>query len=264
MTTPHNSSNNDVKTLYISGLPHDVKEREVQLLCRPFNGFDFCNLNLKGESPTAFVKFKDRDSAAMARQQLDGREFDLNRPDEKLRVDFARSDTLKKQHPEDYGETHDGKRRRIGTPSPKFYYPNDTYSYPYRFPHSYGTDYYSYQYPYSGDHHPQSNTLFVGNLPPNCTESDIVEIFKNYHGYKTVRTTTFKNRMVAFVQFAEDSYAANALSHAQGQTRLSGNTLKIEFAQGTRDNKHRHSKTSQSPRYTSPRTPSPRSPRNGD
>uniref|UniRef100_A0A6B2LFW6 RRM domain-containing protein n=1 Tax=Arcella intermedia TaxID=1963864 RepID=A0A6B2LFW6_9EUKA len=236
-------------------MPIDVKEREIQLLCRPFVGFDFCNLNLKGESPTAFVKFKDRESADTARQHLDGTDFDLDYPGEKLKVDFARSDTLKKQRADEYTDPQDGKRRKLGA-TPKYYYSGENYPQYYRYPPSYGNDYYFY---YTG--HPQSNTLFVGNLPPNCTESDIMNIFKGYHGFKTVRTTTLKNRMVAFVQFSDEQYAAAVLNQVHGHIRLYGNVLHIEFAQGTRDSRHLPT----SPRHSySPRSPSRSPSGNGD
>jgi len=250
MSSPPSPVATDVKTLYVSGLPHDVKEREIQLLCRPFSGFEFCNLNTRSDQPSAFVKFIDRESATTALQSLQGFQFDLNHPDQLIRVEFARSDTMKKYlNPDDYDDGPDGKRRRLGTGlEASSYYPNDAYyqhygSYP---PHGYGS-YYPYYPPYSTSYsssspgsssstsHPNAtNTLFVGNLPPYCTENDLLPLFRHHPGFKQMRFTNLKNRQVAFVQFVDAAPSAFALSQMAG-TRLFGNTLRIEFAQESKD-----------------------------
>jgi RNA recognition motif-containing protein len=43
----HQDSDTDIRTLFISGLPPDVKEREIHNLFRLIKGYEGCKLNLK-------------------------------------------------------------------------------------------------------------------------------------------------------------------------------------------------------------------------
>jgi hypothetical protein len=233
-------STEPVKTLYITGLPYDIKEREIQLLCRPYPGFEFCNLNLRYDAPSAFAKFSTREAAESALQALQGFQFDLNQPELLIRVDFAKSDTMRKTVSLEYYEDvyWDAKRRRTGRNSIgadssyyRYYNPTD----PYYAMATAGREYHKAHYdPYGyGYYHPVSsaNTLYVGNLPPGCTDEDLSQIFRNLSGFKSLRLATLKTRQViAFVTFTDHSHCAYALSQTTG-TRIRNNTLRIEFAQ---------------------------------
>jgi len=246
-TSPTPPATEPVKTLYITGLPYDIKEREIQLLCRPYPGFEFCNLNLRYEVPSAFAKFSSREAAEAALQALQGVQFDVNHPELILRVDFAKSDTMRKTVSLEYYDDPywEVKRRRTASSARaladssyyRYYHPADPY-----YSVAASRDYHSKAHydPYSyGYYHPVSsnaNTLFVGNLPPGCTDEDLSAIFRPLSGFKSLRLATLKTRQViAFVTFTDHSHCAYALSQVTG-TRIRNNTLRIEFAQDSHKN----------------------------
>eukprot|EP01027_Heterolobosea_sp_BB2_P004931 GEZU01007584.1.p2 GENE.GEZU01007584.1~~GEZU01007584.1.p2 ORF type:complete len:116 (+),score=15.34 GEZU01007584.1:193-540(+) len=74
--TPHS-------TLYVTGLPRDVTEREISIMFRmvPFSGFKSCRLVAKGDRTyIAFVDFIDTPSATYAMEHLQGFRMDTNDP----------------------------------------------------------------------------------------------------------------------------------------------------------------------------------------
>ncbi|EDO49830.1 predicted protein, partial [Nematostella vectensis] len=81
-----------VRTLFVSGLPLDVKPREVYLLFRSFKGYEGSLLKLTDKQPVAFVTFENKDCASDAKSELQGVQFD---PDvsQTLRLEFAKSNT---------------------------------------------------------------------------------------------------------------------------------------------------------------------------
>lgn len=89
-------SEEEVRTLFVSGLPIDVKPREVYLLFRSFKGYEGSLLKLTDKqgkpSPVAFVTFEGRAEAEDAKVALQGVKFD---PDvsQTLRLEFAKSNT---------------------------------------------------------------------------------------------------------------------------------------------------------------------------
>lgn len=92
-----NEDEQNVRTLFVSGLPMDTKPRELYLLCRSHQGFERSHLMLTGKkgkptSPVGFVTFSSRSTAERAKNDLQGVLFD---PDFKqtLRLEFARSNT---------------------------------------------------------------------------------------------------------------------------------------------------------------------------
>ncbi|XP_055344454.1 uncharacterized protein LOC129592439 [Paramacrobiotus metropolitanus] len=87
----------EVRTLFISGLPMDVKGRELYLLFRGYEGYENSMLKATGKigksvSPVGFVTFSSRALAEIARQDLQGIRFDPDAP-QTLRLEFAKSNT---------------------------------------------------------------------------------------------------------------------------------------------------------------------------
>ncbi|CAF3376228.1 unnamed protein product [Rotaria socialis] len=96
---------NEVRTLFVSGLPMDAKPRELYLLFRGFKGYEgsllkVTNKNGKNLSPVGFVTFASRVDAETAKQELTGVRFDPDLP-ATLRLEFAKSNTKvqKPKHP---------------------------------------------------------------------------------------------------------------------------------------------------------------------
>ncbi|CBY24102.1 unnamed protein product [Oikopleura dioica] len=96
----HESYHNDeVRTLFVSGLPSDVKQRELRLLFRPYKGFESAVLKFPQKpgkvypiAPVAFVTFKSKAEAQVPKEELQGEKFDNDNPTT-LRLEFAKSNT---------------------------------------------------------------------------------------------------------------------------------------------------------------------------
>merc|ERR1712203_1003743 len=88
----------EVRTLFVSGLPMDTKPRELYLLFRAYEGYEGSLLkvtskNGKTASPVGFVTFSTRAGAEAAKQDLQqGVHFDPDLP-QTIRLEFAKSNT---------------------------------------------------------------------------------------------------------------------------------------------------------------------------
>uniref|UniRef100_A0A0K8SDT2 RRM domain-containing protein n=1 Tax=Lygus hesperus TaxID=30085 RepID=A0A0K8SDT2_LYGHE len=91
------ASEEEVRTLFVSGLPMDAKPRELYLLFRAYEGYEGSLLkvtskNGKTASPVGFVTFNTRAGAEAAKQDLQGVRFDPDMP-QTIRLEFAKSNT---------------------------------------------------------------------------------------------------------------------------------------------------------------------------
>ncbi|PAA57970.1 hypothetical protein BOX15_Mlig007979g2, partial [Macrostomum lignano] len=113
----------EVRTLFVSGLPMDTKSRELYLLFRGFKGYETSLLKVTGKngkttSPVGFVTFKTRLDAEMAKKDLQGVKFDLEMP-QTLRLEFAKSNTKvtkPKQHSPQQAAAHQTLLHQLAGP----------------------------------------------------------------------------------------------------------------------------------------------------
>ncbi|XP_049708517.1 RNA-binding protein with multiple splicing 2 isoform X1 [Elephas maximus indicus] len=82
----------EVRTLFVSGLPVDIKPRELYLLFRPFKGYEGSLIKLTSRQPVGFVIFDSRAGAEAAKNALNGIRFDPENP-QTLRLEFAKANT---------------------------------------------------------------------------------------------------------------------------------------------------------------------------
>ncbi|XP_063044951.1 RNA-binding protein with multiple splicing 2b isoform X1 [Engraulis encrasicolus] len=82
----------EVRTLFVSGLPTDIKPRELYLLFRPFKGYEGSLIKLTSKQPVGFVTFDSRSGAEAAKNALNGIRFDPESP-QTLRLEFAKANT---------------------------------------------------------------------------------------------------------------------------------------------------------------------------
>uniref|UniRef100_A0A2N9FH15 RRM domain-containing protein n=1 Tax=Fagus sylvatica TaxID=28930 RepID=A0A2N9FH15_FAGSY len=68
--------NDEVRTIFITGLPEDVKERELQNLLRWLPGYEASQVNFKGEKPMGFALFSAAHLALAAKDALQDMVFD--------------------------------------------------------------------------------------------------------------------------------------------------------------------------------------------
>nr|XP_043886576.1 RNA-binding protein, mRNA-processing factor 2a isoform X2 [Solea senegalensis] len=86
------SMEEEVRTLFVSGLPVDIKPRELYLLFRPFKGYEGSLIKLTSKQPVGFVTFDSRSGAEAAKNALNGIRFDPESP-QTLRLEFAKANT---------------------------------------------------------------------------------------------------------------------------------------------------------------------------
>ncbi|XP_021373248.1 protein WHI4-like isoform X3 [Mizuhopecten yessoensis] len=97
MDSVNAAAEEEVRTLFVSGLPMDAKPRELYLLFRTYEGYEnsllkVTNKNGKNTSPVGFVTFNTRKAAEAAKADLQGVRFDPDLP-QLLRLEFAKSNT---------------------------------------------------------------------------------------------------------------------------------------------------------------------------
>ncbi|XP_061409278.1 RNA-binding protein with multiple splicing 2-like [Lethenteron reissneri] len=100
----------EVRTLFVSGLPVDIKPRELYLLFRPFKGYEGSLILMTSKQPVGFVTFYSRAQAEDAKVSLNGVRFDPESP-QTLRLEFARANTKT------------ARNRLLATPNPVMPHP---------------------------------------------------------------------------------------------------------------------------------------------
>uniref|UniRef100_A0A7C8Z376 RRM domain-containing protein n=1 Tax=Opuntia streptacantha TaxID=393608 RepID=A0A7C8Z376_OPUST len=108
---PSHSLYDEVRTLFVAGLPEDVKPREIYNLFREFPGYESSNLRpiTRNDQPFAFAVFSDQQSAVAAMHALNGMVFDLEKGSA-LYIDLAKSNSRsKRQRADDEGSHLDKK-----------------------------------------------------------------------------------------------------------------------------------------------------------
>ncbi|XP_025020860.1 RNA-binding protein with multiple splicing isoform X1 [Python bivittatus] len=68
-----NLQEEEVRTLFVSGLPLDIKPRELYLLFRPFKGYEGSLIKLTSKQPVGFVSFDSRSEAEAAKNALNNK-----------------------------------------------------------------------------------------------------------------------------------------------------------------------------------------------
>ncbi|KAF9625761.1 hypothetical protein IFM89_026901 [Coptis chinensis] len=93
----HNNEHQNINTLFVSGIPDDIKPREIHNLFRRRLGFDYCQLKYtgRGNQVVAFATFFDHQSAMTALNTLNGAVFDP-RTGAVLHMELARSNSRPK------------------------------------------------------------------------------------------------------------------------------------------------------------------------
>lgn len=107
VVVPNQHKEDEVRTVFVSGLPMDVKYRELHNLFRFVPGFEYCTLKMspkpgKNPTPVGFVTFESREYAKKVMTNMQGLKFDLDMPST-LRLEYAKSNTKNKGKPTSIG-----------------------------------------------------------------------------------------------------------------------------------------------------------------
>ncbi|KAK2967608.1 hypothetical protein RJ640_030479 [Escallonia rubra] len=109
------SSYDEVRTLFVAGLPEDVKAREIYNMFREFPGYESSHLRnpTTKTQPFAFAVFLDQQSAVAAMHGVNGMVFDLEKGST-LYVDLAKSNSRSKRSRIDDERPGSEKRTKRG------------------------------------------------------------------------------------------------------------------------------------------------------
>ncbi|KAK9064877.1 hypothetical protein SSX86_016259 [Deinandra increscens subsp. villosa] len=257
------SFQDEVRTLFIAGLPDDVKPREIYNLFREFPGYESCHL--RSPSPTqtqpfGFAVFVDQPSALAALHALHGMVFDLEKGST-LHIDLAKSNSRSKRSRID-DERHGSDKRAKGS-SAFSRGVSDPGVGSVHVPGLSNSAYNLIGYPSAQSHGsfdvraensgarlrnssaPPCPTIFVANLGPACTEQELTQVFSRCRGFLKLKIQSTYGTPVAFVDFADTGCSSEALNHLQGtvlHSTVSGEGMRLEFAKsrmGMRSKKSR-------------------------
>ncbi|KAL3346426.1 hypothetical protein AABB24_025061 [Solanum stoloniferum] len=214
-------SHDDVRTLFIAGLPEDVKPREIYNLFREFAGYESSHLRSQTSSnsqPFAFAVFADQHSALMAMYELNGMVFDFEK-DSKLYIELAKSNSRSKRLRPDDGRPVSEKRIKGSAAISRD----------------------GVTVVLAADPCP---TLFIANLGQSCTEQELIQLFSRFRGFLKLKMQSTYGAPVAFVDFQDTASSTEALSHLQGTIlhSSSGEGMRLEYAKsrmGLRSKKSR-------------------------
>ncbi|CAN4082947.1 unnamed protein product [Withania somnifera] len=253
-------SHDDVRTLFIAGLPEDVKPREIYNLFREFAGYESSHLRSQSSSnsqPFAFAVFADQHSALMAMYELNGMVFDFEK-DSKLYIELAKSNSRSKRSRPDDGRPVSEKRIKGSTAISR-----DNGSAGFGSIHMPGMGNSAYNtigYPptqsqgkFDGRVGNQAAskttaepcpTLFVANLGQSCNEQELIQVFSRCRGFLKLKMQSTYGAPVAFVDFQDTASSTEALSNLQGTILYSssGEGMRLEYAKsrmGLRSKKSR-------------------------
>ncbi|XP_064995464.1 U1 small nuclear ribonucleoprotein A-like isoform X2 [Musa acuminata AAA Group] len=222
-----------IKTLFVSGLPDDVKPREIHNLFRRRPGFDSCQLEYtgRGDQVVAFATFFNHQSAIAAMSSLDGVVFD---PEigATLHIELARSNSRKRSRGVGAYTVID-KRVKVTNDDQELFSDDDGGS-----DEPSGTD---NDNPSNkdalaavksegtvvipdgadgtfNDHTdiPPCSTLFIANLGPTCTEEELKQVLSKYSGFHMLKMRGRGGMPVAFADFTDTESSTAAMNGLQG------------------------------------------------
>ncbi|VFQ63376.1 unnamed protein product [Cuscuta campestris] len=237
----------EVRTVFISGLPEDVKERELQNLLRWLPGYEASQVNFKGEHPMGFALFSNHQFAIAAKDALQDMVFDAESKSV-LHTEMAKKNLFVKRGIVTDANAYDQSKRmrtvgdytHTGYSSPSPFHPPP--------PPAWGPPVYMapppqpYD-PYGGYHvppvpmhvpapvhaspssyvpvqnmkdNPPCNTLFIGNLGENIIEEEMRGLFTAQPGFKQMKILRQDRHTVCFIEFEDVQSATNVHQTLQG------------------------------------------------
>ncbi|KAF8389326.1 hypothetical protein HHK36_026020 [Tetracentron sinense] len=238
---PNRAATYELRTIFISGLPEDVKERELQNLLRWLPGYEASQVNFKGDLPMGFALFSSAQFAMAAKDALQDMVFDAESTSV-LHTEMAKKNLfVKRGVVADSSSVDQSKRLRTGGdythtgyPSPSTFHPPPA---PVWGPQGYMAPAPPPYDPYGGypvppvamptstpvpvpapsgyapvqntKDNPPCNTLFIGNLGENIIEEELRGLFSvkfvlndcRQPGFKQIKILKQEKNTVCFIEF---------------------------------------------------------------
>lgn len=243
-----------INTLFVSGLPDDVKAREIHNLFRRRVGFESCQLKYtgRGNQVVAFATFVNHQAAMAALHSLNGVKFDPQ-TGSCLHIELARSNSRRKIQPgngpyvvidnrtkssSDAQETSsdDGDSDDLSRPNNSDPGSMDNSAVGKSYEAAATTDNVAVleheQIDKTVDGTQACSTLFIANLGPNCTEDELKKALSGYPGFNSLKLRARGGMPVAFADFEEIEQATDAMNALQGSSLPSSDRggMHIEYA----------------------------------
>ncbi|MEW5297294.1 MAG: hypothetical protein WDW36_000511 [Sanguina aurantia] len=208
----------EIRTIFLTGFPADVKDRELNNLLRFVPGYQAAQMNWKNGQAQGFALFDSAALAAAACQMVAMVHFDEGHV---LRAEVARKNMFTK---DDGGAPSAG----AGAAAAGFKRPRTT-------PGAYSAPYGRWATPpvsNTGDNAPCS-TLFVGNLSDQVSETELRGLFGSQQGFRTLKIAKGPKSTTAFVDF-DDVPSSMAVHHALQGAVISSSSerggLRIQYS----------------------------------
>ncbi|OAY63888.1 RNA-binding protein with multiple splicing 2, partial [Ananas comosus] len=253
---PYGASPDEVRTLFVAGLPGDVRPREIYNLFREFPGYESSHLRNSGKSSQAyaFAVFRDQQSAIAAMHALNGMIFDLEK-EYSLHVDLARSNSRSKRSRADDGVAYSSDKRLRGSTAYSRGLPDSGAGSNIHMPGMGNSAYSLNGYPstqsrgifgqesddrdlrkssptFAPQDNPPCPTIFVANLGPTCSQEELAQVFSRCPGFLKLKMQNKSGAPVAFVDFKDVNSSAAALNRLQGTILYSSSEegMRLEYA----------------------------------
>mmetsp|Transcript_15355 Transcript_15355/g.42921 ORF Transcript_15355/g.42921 Transcript_15355/m.42921 type:complete len:326 (+) Transcript_15355:234-1211(+) len=193
----------EIRTVFISGFPADVKERELNNLLRFLPGYEASQMHWKNNQAQGFALFVNGPTARGCRDAIQNLCFDDTAV---LRCEMAH----KNMYFKDADPT--AKRPKHAAPAPGYeqYGAYPGYSYP---PPAQPA---AYQQMTNTKDNPPCNTLFIGNLGDHVNEVELRALFSHLPGFSQLKMVRNSRSTTCFVEFTDVASAMLVHQSQQG------------------------------------------------
>ncbi|BDA43084.1 probable cell wall integrity protein scw1 at C-terminar half [Coccomyxa sp. Obi] len=254
---PAYSNPDEVRTIFVTGFPADVKERELNNMLRFVHGYEASQMHWKNGLAQGFALFTHGEAARMAINSIHNLVFDDGAV---LRCEMARKNMYIKDD-----AAAAAKRGRMEyspypsapspTPSAGAYYAPATAPAPVQ-PRSY--------VPVNNTKdNPPCNTLFIGNLSESTNEDELRGLFVGQPGFRQLKLVRGARSVTCFVEFSDVASAMSVHQSQQGAVLTTSDRggIRIQYSKNPfgkkRDANGNWINTHDSPAPYAPYSPSP-------
>ncbi|EFJ50055.1 hypothetical protein VOLCADRAFT_104008 [Volvox carteri f. nagariensis] len=219
----------EVRTIFVTGFPADVKERELNNLLRFLPGYEASQMNYSKGAAQGFALFNTGAMARAACDQLQHVRFDEN---SSLRCEMARKNMyIRDMEPNKRSRPNAPQAGGFGGPgpagaagaAPAFGRPQASYG-------SAGAR--SGGDGGSRDDNPPCNTLFVGNLSETVDENELRNLFGGAPGFRQLKLMRGPKATLGFVEFDDVPTAMAAHAAQQGAVLASSDRgpIRVQYS----------------------------------
>ncbi|XP_020099794.1 uncharacterized protein LOC109718167 isoform X2 [Ananas comosus] len=229
-----------ISTLFVAGLPDDVKPREIHNLFRRRRGFDSCQLEYtgRGNQVIAFATFFTHHAAMAAMDALNGVVFDPE-TGSTLHIELARSNSRKRpqgggayividkrvkakkddqdesSNDGDVGSGESSDTENDNSSNKGALSPEKSSTDRAKQDHERATAKEKSEKPSTADI-PPCSTLFIANLGTTCTKEELEEVLTKHSGYYMLKMRRRGGMPVAFADFEDVESSSAAMKSLQG------------------------------------------------